>query len=96
MVGPTAPEPVWGIPRGRLLSHMPPSWGSRGELHPPQGDRSRAVAEARRIVADHELAEALAALRAEVDLVDRAEEETVLRRAAEIVAMRSAGRSSGV
>ena len=75
---------------------MTPEWGPRGILHSLDEDRARAVAEARRIVADHELAEALAALRAEVERVDRAEEETVLRRAAEIVAMRSAGRSSGV
>ena len=92
MVGPTAPEPVWGIPRGRLLSHMPSSWGSRGELRPPQGDRSRAVAEARRIVADHELAEMLAALRAEVDRLDREDEDRVLHLASKIVSMRSAGR----
>lgn len=75
---------------------MTPDRGPRGSSPTSAEDRARAVAEARRIVADHELAEALAALRAEVERVDCAEEETVLRRAAEIVAMRSAGRSSGV
>ena len=51
-------------------------------------DRARAVAEARRIVAEHELAEMLAALRAEVERVDRAEDDRVLRRAAQILAER--------
>lgn len=69
---------------------MTPEWGSRGDLHSPNPDRARAVAEARRIVEDHDLEEALSALRAEVARLDREDEERVLRRAAEIVSMRSA------
>lgn len=71
---------------------MNPDRGSRGTLPTPTEDRARAVAEARRTVDDHELAEALAALRAEVERVDRAEEDRVLQRASEIRAMRSTGR----
>ncbi len=75
---------------------MTPEWGFRGELHSPHTNRARAVAEARRIVADHELEEALSALRAEVERLDREDEERVLRRAAEIVSMRSAGGAGDV
>jgi hypothetical protein len=75
---------------------MTPEWGPRGILHSLDEDRARAVAEARRIVADHELEEALSALRAEVERLDREDEERVLRRAAEIVSMRSAGGAGDV
>jgi hypothetical protein len=75
---------------------MTPEWGPRGILHSLDEDRARAVAEARRIVADHELEEALSALRAEVERLDREDEERVLRRASEILAMRSAGGAGDV
>lgn len=75
---------------------MTPERGFRGELHSPNLDRARAVSEARRIVADHELEEALSALRAEVERLDREDEERVLQRAAEIVSMRSAGGAGDV
>jgi hypothetical protein len=75
---------------------MTPEWGFRGELHSPDENRARAVSEARRIVEDHDLEEALSALRAEVERLDREDEERVLQRASEILAMRSAGGAGDV